>query len=529
MRPARSADNQEILKRYFLTEAADAPEPEIPEEAPKKPRKSREIAEPSDEVGADPFGLGELQAAAGTESHEASTPYEAGDLKTDLPTYCVKAAFHYLAGAYALKQPILIYGDAGIGKSSITRQFAERLAQLKNKTFFVWSENKSNKDLAIKQDAMANPDKYFVFIDVRCAQLNPEDLVGIPDIESKEEYIEMKQPKWVWYLSKPDADGILFLDEINQGSQSLLKSLFQLVLDRQVAGTVLSKHFGLVAAGNLATQYGNETIPPALTNRFLAGVLVVNPQDWLEWATEKRGSSKQVKHNSNDRLYNYKEGEDETNVDSSIINYVAFDPTVTFFAKPSDADPNSPFVTPRSLVSLSKFIRKEKHDFAEAAKRGERLPYSIYDKIKGWGDQLCGVKWTTGFVTYLRHIGAFRWAELMAKPEEFNNFDTQKRWAGVEYITSNLMKATAPGKAETPESQKKFLETVNFLVKLNNPEYAAWILKHFKQQHPQQFDKFTEWALLNGNYDQALKAGFNEVIKKVKGISGKAEPQLKKK
>ncbi|NBP04229.1 MAG: AAA family ATPase, partial [Proteobacteria bacterium] len=231
------------------------------------------------------------QAQQGQPAKEEDYDFELADLMdhglgveqytdTDLPVFNYKTLGLYLEFAYESKEALLIYGEPGLGKSTIVANFARNAAQSKGREYVFWNKAEPDKQMEV----LDNPGKYFVLVDVRTAQLEPADLTGIPDIYSKTQYLQTRQPKWIWLVSRPDADGILFLDEINQGSPQVLKALFEVVLDRSAGGTYFSKNLAVIGAGNLDMEHGNEPIPPALTNRFTAGVLVADPESWLKWA-----------------------------------------------------------------------------------------------------------------------------------------------------------------------------------------------------------------------------------------------------
>jgi len=395
--------------------------------------------------------------------------------------------------AYKLKQATLVYGDPGIGKSAIVLEFAMQKAKELGKKFFNWHDNKTVADSETLANVMEFPEKYFVFIDIRAAQLNPEDLVGIPDIGDSRPYLSMKQPKWVWFLSQPAADGVLFLDELNQGTEHVLKAMFQLVLDRQVAGTRLSNHFSLVGAGNLGGQY-NQPIPIALTNRFRVLVMKADPQEWLNWALTRD-------ENGNKRA------------DESIINFVKSDPGNNFYVKP-DKDPNNPFATPRSLVSLSKAIALIKGEYFEAKKAGLRMPLSIYKVIGNTAAQMCGVVWARKFIIYLQHVAAFKWDGIINSPKEFNDvWDSSKKWAATEFLVRKLVWAAGPKTAETPKAQKLFTDVITFLTQIN-VENATWFLKYLRAEDDSRFLVWYKFAH-NGKYDDDVKKKFAKRFKEV--------------
>ena len=60
--------------------------------------------------------------------------------QTDLPTFNYKSLALYINFAYNSKQPLLIYGDPGIGKSEVVKGITKQIAESKSKQYVNWSE-----------------------------------------------------------------------------------------------------------------------------------------------------------------------------------------------------------------------------------------------------------------------------------------------------------------------------------------------------------------------------------------------------
>lgn len=140
------------------------------------------------------------------------------------------------------KQPIMIHGGPGLGKSDIVREAALRLAKITG-------------------------DENFDVIDIRLLLLEPSDLRGLPFITSENECEWAIAP----FLPKdPDSKGILFLDELASASQQLMKAAYQLVLDREIGEYRLPDGWLVIGAGNrLSDRGGVNVMPTPLKNRFI--------------------------------------------------------------------------------------------------------------------------------------------------------------------------------------------------------------------------------------------------------------------
>lgn len=67
----------------------------------------------------------------------------------------------------------LLLCPSGIGKTEITRQSAERIAQYKGKRFVTKTDLMKDQDLL--RDALQTFDKYFIFLDLDLSKMEPSD------------------------------------------------------------------------------------------------------------------------------------------------------------------------------------------------------------------------------------------------------------------------------------------------------------------------------------------------------------------
>lgn len=158
----------------------------------------------------------------------------------------VAEALSYLIDA---KQPVMLHGSPGVGKSDVVRQVAR------------------------KRD--------FQMIDLRLSQLDPVDLRGVPSVDTAQKMTTWNAPD---FLPRAGA-GILFLDEINSAAQATQAAAYQLVLDRRLGDYVVPPDWSIVAAGNRSTDRAIvNAMSTALKNRFVHLNYEVNNDDWCEWA-----------------------------------------------------------------------------------------------------------------------------------------------------------------------------------------------------------------------------------------------------
>ncbi len=154
------------------------------------------------------------------------------------------------------RQPCMLWGKPGVGKSQVVAQLAvSRGLQLR---------------------------------DIRAVQHSEVDFSGLPYVVDG-----------VMYRSQPsaailprDGAGILFLDELPAAPQLVQAALYQLVLDRRLGDYVLPDGWTVIAAGNYETDGAvSNKMGTALRSRFVHLDMETDIEDWSKWA---------LTHNVND-------------------------------------------------------------------------------------------------------------------------------------------------------------------------------------------------------------------------------------
>jgi hypothetical protein len=155
-----------------------------------------------------------------------------------------------------IKHSVFLWGPPGIGKSSIVKKIA------------------SDNDLQLT--------------DLRISQLAPTDIRGLP-------YIEDGQAKFAPPSFLPtEGEGILFVDEFNMASPSMMSIAQQLILDRQVGDYVVPEGWFIVAAGNRAEDRAAVSQMPApVANRFIHFNVESDLSSWKEYAI-RAGLNEQI-------------------------------------------------------------------------------------------------------------------------------------------------------------------------------------------------------------------------------------------
>lgn len=249
----------------------------------------------------------------------------------------VALALKYLIKA---KQPAMLHGSPGVGKSQVVKQVA--------------------KDLGIQM------------IDLRLSQLDPVDLRGVPSVSGGET---------IWnapnFLPK-DGEGILFLDEINSAAQATQAAAYQLVLDRSLGDYNVPEGWAILAAGNRTSDRAIvNQMSTALKNRFTHINYEVNNEDWCEWA---------LTHG----------------IATEVLGFIRFRPMLlNEFESRNDSKEEKEriqrlkdqqaFATPRSWEFLSKVVNEQP---------SKDIEYELYSGIVGEG---CAAEFM-GYLKYYRNL-----------------------------------------------------------------------------------------------------------------------------
>lgn len=158
------------------------------------------------------------------------------------------------------KQSVMMWGEPGVGKSSIVYQLAVELA----KEFGSWP-----------------------VIDFRANIRETVDLRGLPITDVKAGTTRWLVPD---ELPREDRDGkygFLFLDEINTARPEMMAALFQLILERRIGDYRLPDGWVIVAAGNrVSDRAAAQRMPTALRSRFKHIAIVPDVDAWVAWATK---------------------------------------------------------------------------------------------------------------------------------------------------------------------------------------------------------------------------------------------------
>ena len=184
------------------------------------------------------------------------------------------------------KTSVLLLGAPGVGKSMAVREAAREFAEAHGKEFVRYSDD-------IAKEVLSNPDRYFVFKDLRLTEMAEEDASGVPrDTDIIDWAVTYKPFLWARVLSK--VPGVLFIDELtNENDPNKLGNAYKMILDRAVGDIMFGNDVYIVAAGNSPKHSSIANMVPApLINRLIK-IEVVQPtvDEWKEWMLQRYGDA----------------------------------------------------------------------------------------------------------------------------------------------------------------------------------------------------------------------------------------------
>jgi hypothetical protein len=146
-----------------------------------------------------------------------------------------------------------LIGKHGIGKSEIIRRYYEQERHYHVVAFFLGQMS------------------------------DPGDLIGLLHKDEQTGRSVFLPPYW-WPVDGQPI--VLFLDELNRARPEILQSVYELALNKTLAGKRLPDGSIVVSAVNAGDEYQLTDLDPALISRFNLYEFAPTVEDWLLWAAE---------------------------------------------------------------------------------------------------------------------------------------------------------------------------------------------------------------------------------------------------
>lgn len=168
-----------------------------------------------------------------------------------------------------LKQPILLQGPHGIGKSEILKSIFE-------------AEGYEIIPLFLGQAADAGD---LIGLPNRLV-LRSVDGQPIVDELGRERVVSDYAPPF-WWPFDMTKKYIIFLDEVNRGKPEMMQCIMDLTLNRKLNGRKLPEHTRIIGAMNPIKDgyYQVEELDPAFLDRWNVYDLLPSKEEWIDWAS----------------------------------------------------------------------------------------------------------------------------------------------------------------------------------------------------------------------------------------------------
>lgn len=160
-------------------------------------------------------------------------------------------------------------------------------------TPFIWGRAGIGKSSVVKQYAQSKGYHFFPFY--LGTQSDIGDILGLADFKRDKDgtavATKFATPEWLknaidYCNENPDSGAIIFLDEFNRARRDILNGMFSLALDKTFHTLKLPKNCHVIAAGNPPTDeyFVTDVNETALMARFVHIKLDPTFDEWLEYA-----------------------------------------------------------------------------------------------------------------------------------------------------------------------------------------------------------------------------------------------------
>ena len=187
--------------------------------------------------------------------------------------------------------------------SSLTKSLNTLIENNVKHSVFIWGAPGIGKSSAVSQVAK---EKNLELVDLRISQLAPTDIRGLPFV--KDGQAHFAPPSFL----PIKGEGILFLDELNMASPSVMGIAQQLILDRRVGDYEVPDGWFIIAAGNRTEDRAAiSQMPAPVANRFIHFNIEYSLESWKEYAIAQ-GTDEKILSFLNFRpqlLYNFEKNQ----------------------------------------------------------------------------------------------------------------------------------------------------------------------------------------------------------------------------
>ena len=366
-----------------------------------------------------------------------------------------------------VKQPLLVMGGFGIGKSEIPRQVFRKEAADRNLEFQEWSDLSMEE----KKECIANPDKYYIFFDARTSQMDTTALQGIPNMNVTAQ-LENIPYSWVVYFTQKDAHGAIFFDEINLAAPIIQSITYSVINDRVISDRRLGDDVYVFAAGNRQCDKGHTyDMAQPLRDRFAEVELEVNVEEWIDWARANR-------------------------VNPHLITFIDWKGS---WLNKVDDNVNLKPSTPRGVVRASNLIKDL--DVGNTSD-GPMIHALISSAV--------GESFAMEFQAYTKAYAQLNWDEIYRNPASVGDMKIDLQYAVAGGLIDQFVRLVQDSETDKGFDQEKFNAIAELTINKDalEPALQMHALRSIKDYNPDQFKK----AIAASGHGMAIARGLGKFL-----------------
>ena len=369
----------------------------------------------------------------------------------------------YLAIYARTNKSVTLWGPPGVGKSYAVKAWAQVEAKRLGLTFMEFNALKSEEKVALLCDDKTLKGAY-VFIDIRLSQWPDTSEIKMPSLKQIHEGVmawNFSMPFMI--MSKINAHGCMFFDELGNATPQILAACQQLFHDRAIGDLTLSKHCFLIAASNRANDRANvmETSDP-VNNRFRhINMAIPSVKEWLDG-------------------FGYAHG-----LDQRIISYLQWDPSKLYRTEEQIKNWVGPaFPTHRTWTDVSDCISGESDDIAVNIV-AQTVGGAISHHFRG----------------FLEVVNKVDVEKALSNPKEYIlslNDNTQLLYGSIAAVIGRLQ--------ENKKLFPKVLECISALVEVSKTDWAASMFTQVRHSKDYRDGSATQFCTnIKNKYPEAWK------------------------
>ena len=338
---------------------------------------------------------------------------------------------------WAAKEAFSLRGEPATVKSTFIALVSKELAEENGRELFDWNRESLDR----KKEAFAKPDRFFIFADYRASETDIGE-IRLQDINGSDGYIIYKYGLLFAAMSKPEAMGVLFLDEMNLAPQMIKAQFYKLVNDHCVGDIPLSDDVMVVIAGNeVQHAHGATRDPvPLVTRRANYFLRPLNDEEFSQFMVT-------------------------TAHHPWVIGYLAFAPQETHSLK-YDLPDEVGQPCPRTWTKLSNIILSNKNMKDE--------------DVEMVATAYVGQASARQFMSYVKTARKVDIDSVIKKPELIKEFEKEL----------SMIYAICTGIVEKFRTDKKVIRpAIEVSIHVSRPELGAYLMRSMKAVNPSGFMK----------------------------------------